>query len=163
MNSELSLDTAFVGSVSSKQQSSWTMTLQVRGKEIRFKVDTGVEVTAISEETFRQLGGASLQRPRNVLYSPARHTQDVLGQFMTTSLQPVFVVRDLKNNLLGLPAIVALQLIHKVSSVKTEDDIRKMFPKVFSGLGMLGELYQTKLKEEALPHLIYAPRTIAIP
>ena len=82
---------------------------------------------------------------------------------MLLSLQPVFVVRDLKNNLLGLPAIVALQLIHKVSSVKTEDDIRKMFPKVFSGLGMLGELYQTKLKEEALPHLIYAPRTIAIP
>ena len=82
---------------------------------------------------------------------------------MLLSLQPVFVVRGLKNNILGLPAIVALQLIHRVSSVKTEDDIRKMFPKVFSGLGMLGELYQTKLKEEALPHLIYAPRTIAIP
>ena len=82
---------------------------------------------------------------------------------MLLSLQPVFVVRGLKNNLLGLPTIVALQLIHKVSSVKTEDDIRKMFPKVFSGLGMLGELYQSKLKEEALPHLIYAPRTITIP
>ena len=84
VNSELSLDTAFVGSVSSKQQSSWTTTLQVRGKKIRFKIDTGAEVTAISEETFRQLGGASLQRPRNVLYGPARHTLDVLGQFMTT-------------------------------------------------------------------------------
>ena len=167
VNSELSLDT---GSVSSKQQSSWTTTLQVRGKKIRFKIDTGAEVTAISEETFRQLGGASLQRPRNVLYGPARHTLDVLGQFMTTlrheqcsSLQPVFVVRGLKNNLPSLPAIVALQLIHRVSSIKTENDICKMFPKVFSGLGMLGELYQTKLKERALPHSIYAPRTVAIP
>ena len=84
VNSELSLDTAFVGSVSSKQQSSWNTTLQVRETEIRFKIDTGAEVTAISEETFRQLGGASLQRPRNVLYGPARHTLDVLGQFMTT-------------------------------------------------------------------------------
>ena len=84
VNSELSLNTAFVGSVSSKQQSSWNTTLQVREKEIRFKIDTGAEVTAISEETFRQLGGASLQRPRNVLYGPARHTLDVLGQFMTT-------------------------------------------------------------------------------
>ena len=74
VNSELNLDTAFVGSVSSKQQSSW------RGKEIRLKIDTGAEVTAISEETFQQIGGASLQRPRNVLYGPARHTLDVLGQ-----------------------------------------------------------------------------------
>ena len=49
------------------------------------------------------------------------------------------------------------------SSIKTEDDIRKMFPKVFSGLGMLGELYQTNLKEGTLPHSIYAPRTVAIP
>ena len=168
VNSELSLDTAFVGSVNSKQQSSWTTTLQVRGRVIRFKIDTGAEVTGISEETFRQLGGASLQRPCKVLYGPARHTLDVLGQFMTTqrheqrsSLQPVFVVRRLKNNLLGLLAIVALQLIHRVSSVKTEDNIRKMFPKVFSGLGMLGEPYQIKLKEGALPHSIYAPRTVA--
>ena len=84
VNSELSLETAFVGSVSSKQQSSWITTLQVRGKGIRFKIDTGAEVTAISEETFRQLGGASLQRPRNILYGPARHTLDVQGQFMTT-------------------------------------------------------------------------------
>ena len=84
VNSELSLDTAFVGSVSSKQQSSWNTTLQVREKEIRFKIDAGGEVNAVSEETFRQLGGASLQRPRNVLYGPARHTLDVLGQFMTT-------------------------------------------------------------------------------
>ena len=79
-----------------------------------------------------------------------------------SSLQPVFVVRGLKNYLLVLPAIVALHLIHRVSSIKTEDDIRKMYPKVFSGLWMLGELYQIKLKEGALPHSIYTPRTVAI-
>ena len=166
----MSLDTAFVGTVSSKQQLSWTTTLLVKGKEVTFKIDTGAEVTAISEDTFRQLGGLRLQRPSKVLYHPARHTLDVLEQFMTTlrheqssSLQPVFVVRGLKNNLLGLPAVVALQLIHRVNSVRTGDDIQKMFPKVFSGLGTMGEPYQIKLKEGALPHSIYAPRTIAIP
>ena len=150
---ELSLDTAFVGTVSSKQQLSWTTTLLVKGKEVTFKIDTGAEVTAISEDTFRQLGGVRLQRPSKVLYGPARHTLDVLGQYMTTlrheqssSLQPVFVVRGLKNNLLGLPAVVALQLIHLVNNVRTGDDIRKMFPKVFSGLGTMGEPYQIKFE-----------------
>ena len=167
---ELSLDTAFVGTVSSKQQLSWTTTLLVKGKEVTFKIDTGAEVTAISEDTFRQLRGVRLQIPSKVLYGLARHTLDVRGQFMTTlrheqssSLQPVFVVQGLKNNLLGLPAVVSLQLIHRVNNIRTGDDIRKMFPKVFSGLGTMGEPYQIKLKEGALPHSIYAPRTVAIP
>ena len=142
MNSELSLDTAFVGSVSSKQQSSWTTTLQVRGKEIRFKIDTGAEVTAISE---KNLSTARWSKSTKAKECPVRssstysrctgavydHTE---VQATLLSLQPVFVVLGLKNNLLGLPAIVALQLIHRVSSVKTEDGIHKMFPKVFSGL-----------------------------
>ena len=145
-NSELNLDAAFVGSVSPKQQLPWTAILLVKGQEVSFKLDTGAEVTAVSEETFRQLGGGTLQRPSKVLYGPGQHTLDVRGQFTTTlrfdqrsSLQPVFVVRGLKNNLLGLPAIVSLQLLRRVDSVHTEDNIRKEFPKVFLGLGTLGE------------------------
>ena len=38
-----------------------------------------------------------------------------------------------------------------------------MFPNVFSGLGTLGEPYQIKLKEGAVPHSIYTPRSVAIP
>ena len=56
-----------------------------------------------------------------------------------SSLQTVFVIRGLKNNLLGLPAIIAL--IQRANSVQVGDDIRKQFPKVFSGLGTLGEPY----------------------
>ena len=168
--SELSLDTAFVGTVSSKQQSPWTTTLLVEGKEVSFKLDTGAEVTAISEQTFQRLGGVRLLTATKVLYGPARHTLDVLGQFTTTlrhgdhsTAQSVFVVRGLKNNLLGLPAIVSLQLIQRVYSIRTGDDIRRMFPNVFSGLGTLGEPYQIKLKEGAVPHSIYTPRSVAIP
>ena len=167
---ELSLDTAFVGTVRSKQQFSWTTTLLVKGKKVSFKLDTGAEVTAISEETFLQIGGAKLQKPTKILYGPARQTLNVLGQFMTTlqheqhtSLQPVFVIRGLKNDLLGLPAIVSLQLIRRANSIQTDDDIRKQFPKVFSGLGTLGDPYQIKLKEGAVPYSIYTPRAVAMP
>ena len=34
---------------------------------------------------------------------------------------------------------------------------------MFSGLGTLGEPYQIKLKEGAVPHSIYTPRTVPIP
>ena len=117
-----------------------------------------------------QLGGARLQKPTKILYGPARHTLDILGQFMTTlkheqhtSLQPVFVIRGLKNNLLGLPAIIALQLICRASSIQTGDDIQKHFPKVFAGLGTLGEPYQIKLNKGAVPHSIYTPRNVPMP
>ena len=87
----------------------------------------GAEVTAISEQIFQRLGGVRLLTATKVLYGPARHTLDVLGQFTTTlrhgdhsTAQSVFVVRGLKNNLLGLPAIVSLQLIQRVYSIRTD-------------------------------------------
>ena len=76
----------------------------------------------------------------------------------------IYVVRGLKANLLGLPAITLLQLIQRLCTVKTESsDIEKQFPKVFSGLGTLGEEYEIKLKDNASPYAIYAPRNVPIP
>lgn len=156
--------------MSSSLQQSWSITLSIRGKKTVFKLDTGAEVTATSRETYLQLGGGKLQTPTKSLSGPAGQTLDVPGQFTATlsheeksSLQTVFVVRGLKNNLLGLPAITALQLMRRVDVVRVGDDIRKQFPKVFSGLGTLGEPYQIKLKERALPYSIYAPRTVPMP
>ena len=77
-----------------------------------FKLDTGAEITAISEETYKRLGQLELQQPSKVLSGPVRQTLNVLGQFTATqerqthtSQQAVFVIRGLRNNLLGLPAI----------------------------------------------------------
>ena len=132
-------------------------------KSVSFKLDTGAEVTAISEETFRELGHVKLELPNKVLYGPARQTLDVLGQFSITiqhqgnsSLQTIFVVRGLKTNLLGLPAIAPLHLLRRVSDVHSEgDDLREQFPKVFTGLGKLGDEYFIKLKEGAIPYSLY--------
>ena len=71
----------------------------------------------------------------------------MLGQFDGTfqldqkeSLQTVFVVQGLKTNLLGLPAIKSLQLLQPVDTVSTlEQNIQQQFPKLFCGLGTLGE------------------------
>ena len=167
---ELNLDTAFLGTVRANPGSLWTTKLLLNQVEISFKLDTGAEVTAISEETYRRLGRPELQQPSKVLFGPAKQTLDVLGQFTAKlkhqnhiSQQPVFIVRRLRTNLLGLPAIISLQLLYQANSVDVGGDMRREFPKAFSGLGNLGEEYHIKLKEGAVPYALYTPRNVPIP
>ena len=78
----------------------------------------------------------------------------------------MYVVTGLKTNLLGLPAITALNLAARIETTAHEDidkDIRKQFPMVFKGLGNLGEEFITKLKPEATPHALFTPRHVPLP
>ena len=79
-------------------------------------------------------------------------------------MQQVFVVTGLKTNLLGLPAITALNIAARVdSTTSTPTDIRERFPRVFSGLGNLGEPYKIKLKPDAKPYALFTPRHVPLP
>ena len=44
-----------------------------------------------------------------------------------------------------------------------ENEVTKQFPKVFKGLGTIGEEYEIKLKENAEPYALYVPRNVPIP
>ena len=62
--------------------------------------------------------------------------------------QSIFVVRNVKQNLLGFPAIRALQVLKHVNAVKQSTP--EQFPTLFTGLGTLkGEPYEICLKPEA--------------
>ena len=78
----------------------------------------------------------------------------------------MFVIRNLKSNLLGLPAIAALGILERVDAVESESkmpDIVRKFGGVFHRLGTLGEEYDIKLKEGAVPYCLYTPRNVPIP
>ena len=51
----------------------------MNGKQAQFKLDTGVEVSAVSEQTYLRVGGKQLQCPTKVLYGPAYQSLEVLG------------------------------------------------------------------------------------
>ncbi len=55
---------------------------------MKFKVDTGAEVTALTEEALSQLGAIQLKSPSKVLCGPDRTPLKVLGQTRVT-LGPV--------------------------------------------------------------------------
>ena len=115
---ELCLDTAFLDAMITSSESSWYITVTLESTMVQFKLDTGAAVTAISEETYHRLPSVQLQTPSKILSGPANQKLIVLGQFTSslsnennTSRQEIFVAQGLRHNLLGLPAITALQLM----------------------------------------------------
>ena len=165
---------ASTGEVEAEEEgasSSWRSTVSLNNQAVEFKLDTGAEVTAVSEETYKRVHGKRLQRSMRVLYGPSYQSLQVLGQFRgrltvknLSRQETIFVVRGLKNNLLGLPALTALKLVQRVESTYSSlADVKKEFPQVFSGLGNFGEPYTIKLKEDARPYALYTPRNVPIP
>ena len=163
--SELTVET-FLGVVSSNEE-SWACSLKLENREMSFKFNTGAEVTATSEEAFKELQNITLRSPSKILFGPTHKALKVLGQFDGTfqldqkeSLQTVFVVKGLKTNLLGLPGIKSLQLLQPVDTVSTSEQyIQQQFPKLSCGLGTLGEPYVIKVKADANPYRLIHQET----
>ncbi len=105
-------------------------------------------------------------KPTKLLYGPGRNALDIVGELtvilsykQTSSPQQVFVVRGLKRNLLGLPAITALNLAARLdSTIDYKTLIEESFPSIFQGLGNLWEPYEIKLQPDAKPYALYTPR-----
>ena len=75
----------------------------------------------------------------------------------------MYVVKDLKTNLLGLPAITALNLVARVQSISgSKESLMKQHPKLFTGLGTLGNEYKISLKPEAKPYALCTARQVPI-
>ena len=172
VSNELSLDTAFLDAVTSeKHASSWRSTVSIEHTEATFKLDTGAEATAITEDTYKLLPQTVLQKPKKSLQGPANQRLDVIGQFQATlhhgqksSTQTLYVVHGLKTNLLGLPAIMSLSLLHRMDSVSCySETVHTQYPTLFRGLGTLGDKYTIKLKDDATPYSLCTPRNVAIP
>ena len=49
-------DTSFLDVMTSQEGKNWTVVPPVNGKKVTFKLDTGAEVTAITKETYLDLG-----------------------------------------------------------------------------------------------------------
>ena len=170
----INLDTAFLNTVNEEKTSCWNVKVAICGKDIDFKLDTGAEVTAVSDQSYHCLiGKPKLELPSKVLYGPSRNPLNVLGHFKTKLYhkntiveQQVYVIKGLKSNLLGFPAFVALNLVARIDVASSDDNsksIKERFPTIFTGLGNLGEAYTIKLKSNVEPHALFVPRRVPLP
>ena len=74
-------------------------------------------------------------------------------------MQPVYVVKYMKNNLLGYPAIKALNLLSHVESI--DKKVVLQYSLLFSGLGTFAYDYKIQLKPNLKPFLS-TPRNIPL-
>ena len=78
--------------------------------------------------------------------------------------QEFYVVENLHKQLLGRPAVEALELAVRIEAVEGERGSPiDQFPKLFQGLGKLEGEYSIKLQEGAKPFALTVPRRVAIP
>lgn len=90
------INSAFLDTVSGCDGKYWLISIKVEEVDVKFKMDTGTEVTAISEETFKRLTGCALSQPNKRLCGLYRQPLKVLeGQLShgtKSTTQQIFVV-----------------------------------------------------------------------
>ena len=161
----------YLDMVEGNKKNMWAITIQMQGKPIVVKVDTGAEVTAISDTTWKSLNIAKPLKETEVsLYGPDQTHLKILGKINLTLIhqercctQDVYIIKDLKSDLLGLPAIKELELLLNVCSVENGKDIISQYPSLFTGLGTFACEYTIKLKPNSQPFALNAPRNIPLP
>uniref|UniRef100_A0A1X7U2M8 CCHC-type domain-containing protein n=1 Tax=Amphimedon queenslandica TaxID=400682 RepID=A0A1X7U2M8_AMPQE len=111
-------DGIFLGLVTETQSKPWTVEVQVNGSNIEFCIDTGAEVTAVSERIHRLIGSPALQPLDKELKGPNDKRLDSPGLFEGhlqkgdyLVKQAIYVVRNLHRPLLGRPAIEKLHVL----------------------------------------------------
>ena len=80
--SELTEDDAFLGTVRQGSTDLWVTKAWVNGIFIVFQIDTGAEVTVLSEQHFKRLGEVTLLPSQRTLCGPNKTLLPVKGQFI---------------------------------------------------------------------------------
>ena len=132
-------DYEFLGAVTSSQVDTasvggqpWMVHLQMNNQLIKFKIDSGADVTVIAEADYLEARDRPLQSPTTILRGPNSIPLSVSGKFRgqlrkgdKVSYEDIFVVKDLQGSLLGHPAIESLSLVMRVEPINTTDHSMK--------------------------------------
>lgn len=169
------LEEVFLDTISNTSPTTdpWFITARVQDTDVRFKVDTGADVTAVPASALPRDVLSGLIRPTKVLYGPGKSKIDTVGQLKAditwkgrTIRQDLFVVRSLQHALLGRPAIQLLNVLPQILAVEEnpkDDPIASKYGKLFGPLGHMKTVYNIKLAPGATPHAVNYPRRVPIP
>ena len=164
---------AFLGAVSdSSEGDPWTVKLTLQGKRVALYIDTGAEVTVITEQVWKRVGQPQLEPSDRTLRGPDSHVIPTVGKFVgtftlgdRTADTDVYVAKRLTKSLLGRSAILDLQLIKRIAAVDHSSQLspKDEFPSLFKGLGKFEGEYRIELRDDAEPYSLPTPRRVAIP
>ena len=91
-------------------------------------------------EVRQDLLSKDLKPPSKRLHGPDSQPLSVLDEIQATltykekqATQTIFVVHNLQHNLVGLPALRALDILTRINAISTP--VKEQFPSLFTGLG----------------------------
>lgn len=153
-----------VGELSKKTKSIWTEIIEVNGKALKFKIDTGSEVNIIPLVIYKSIAADGSQR--------IRQTRTLLQAYGGGKIKPIgkvklrckntdrdevleFIVVDLNVKLiLGLPSIQKLGYIKHINNIQINSEKEKFIQSnidIFTGLGTFKDTCTITLKKNSEP------------
>jgi predicted aspartyl protease len=151
-----------------RSKDRYVRNILVNNVAVEFTIDTGAEVTVLTESTGRKLN-LDYSKPSRVLYAANGSDLNVLGESKVnisnngiSTRARVYISDSASSNLLGRPQIEELELLAFVNGVsKFKFDPTVEFKEVFDGLGTMPGEFKIRLKPEVEPIRLCAPRPIA--
>ena len=155
--------TFFLGAIDCPSTDAWYVNLTVNQVDIRFKIDTGADITCIPESLYRKMRPhVELNKCQVQLVTPAGPIH-ALGTFVANAVYKdkqyrftVYVIDTRSTTpLLGRSVAVSMGLVALVENVSH---------KVFGEFGLMNcEPIRIKLKPNAQPYSLATPRRISEP
>ena len=134
---------------------------------MEFVFDTGAQVSVVTDRLARKLGlrmsepEVSLVGADDSKLKVVGMSKVVIGSSSRDIDAKVYVLADARRNLLGMPELSKLNLIAVVDALsKSSFDPVQEYPGLFTGLGTLPGIFKIRLRQDAEPRCLYAPRSI---
>ena len=114
----------FLGGISEHEnKDDWSVNLSLGTTKVRFKIDTGADVTVIAEADYLRSGLPQLRTTSKTLFGPGQEKLPVKGvvkgvlktSSLKETLQDIYVIANLKEPLLGRPVINALARVNALA------------------------------------------------
>ena len=144
----------------------WLVTLRINNTDVKFKVDTGADVTCITAETYQQmLPKPELQKSRAHLSSPGGPLT-TLGQFPAETR---YKGRDYKLPVHVINSQTAMSLLSRsvaisMGLVKLIESLNDMRYDVFGEFGLMKcDPIRIKIRPDVQPYSLVTPRRISEP
>ena len=167
------VDVPFLGEVTNNKE-YWSAVVTLDGHPCEFKLDTGAEVTILSDKDW-SLKKHKLTLTKQNLGGPGGTKLEVLGSFEGAleisgrkHKETVYVLKNQASSLLSKRACEALDLlrtskeVYEVTPTETPN-FKAEFPELFTGLGRFKEECHITLREGASPMCLYTARKVPHP
>ena len=139
-------------------ENPWVVTISINGSPVEFKIDTGADVSVISDTTYKALAKKTPLKPATKsLTGHSSQPLDVRSHFTgtlqhgsCTFSEDIFV------------AIESLRLVSRVNTV-ADQRLPYMHPDLFGPLGKIPGKYHIQVKDDAQLFALSTPRRVTLP